>query len=86
MEQAELELEAREHRAVRREAIVYDVLRHSLSALAVRGLRYMALIATVGLFSWVMWEPEVLRVVAASIFACTVFLPTLFRKGGGDSE
>ena len=84
--QTELELEVKEHRESQREVRVFKVLRYSLSVLSERGFRYLALLISAALFSWAMWEPEALRIVVAGIFAGMVFLPVLFKKGGGDGE
>lgn len=83
-EQAELAFEVREHREANREAIIFKTLRHAMNALAVRGLRYLALLLTAGAFSVAIAFPEPARIVAASLFACFVFLPVLFKSGGGD--
>lgn len=85
-EQTELEIEVREHRTKQREAIIYKVLNASMSALAERGLRYVALLAAVALFAWAVADPQPWRIVAAGLFALSVWLPVLFKRGGGDAN
>jgi hypothetical protein len=86
MEQAEMELEVKEHREKQREAIIYKALRHAMAALAERGLRYVALLAAVGFFAWALYDPLTSRIAAAGIFTGMVFLPLLFKRGGGDAD
>jgi hypothetical protein len=86
MEQAELDYETKEHREAQREAVVFKVLRHTASALAARGLRYLALMITAIFFGVAVYDPVPLRLVAAGIFAAGVFLPVLYRNGGGDHD
>ena len=78
-EQEQLPYEVAEHKATQREAMVYKVLRVSLDALSERGLRYLSLLSTIGMFAWASYNPDNIRTVNASLMA-TVFLFTLFRK------
>jgi hypothetical protein len=82
MEQAELELQ--EHREVQQGRMMKEILRLSLHALAERGLRYVALLATIFMFAWAMFEPAGLRTINAGLFAL-VFVIVLHKKGGGDA-
>lgn len=81
IEQAETKV--KEHRKAQREAMVYKVLSATMAALTERGLRYVALLVTAGLFGWAMFDPLPIRTVTAGIFAL-VFVVVLFKKGGGD--
>lgn len=82
MEQETLAFEQKEHRAVQREKLVYQVIGGAMSALAERGLRYVALLATVALFSYSAYSAttDTARIVSGGLMA-SVFLFTLFRKG-----
>jgi hypothetical protein len=84
MEQAEMDLEVKEHREAQREAIIFKTLRHTMNVLAIRGLRYLALLLTAVFFGIAIAEPDPWRTGTACAFAVLVFLPILFRKGGGD--
>lgn len=85
MQQEELTLEVKEHRESQREAIIYKVLRATMAALSARGLRYLALLITAGLYAWAMWEPTGMRTINAGLFSL-VFVVVLNRKDGGDGE
>lgn len=79
MEQVELPYEVAEHRKIQREAVVFKVLRHAMDALSERGLRYLSLVATIGLFVWSSWQPDSTRTVNACLMG-VLFLFTLFKR------
>ena len=84
-EQKELAFEVAEHREQQREALVYKVLRNTMAAIAERGLRYVALLATIAIFCYAAFDPLLGRTVVGGLMA-VVYIITLFKKGGGDGD
>lgn len=76
--------EVKEHRAQQQVRITKELISMGLRAMAERGLRYLALLITAGLFAWAMVDPLGLRTINAGLFAL-VFLFVLNKNGGGDN-
>ena len=77
--------EVKEHRAQQQVKITKELISMGLRAMAERGLRYLALLITAGLFGWAMADPSGLRTINAGLFSL-VFLFVLNKKGGGDGD
>lgn len=54
------------------------ILKAGMGVMAQRALTIMALLASVGLFAWAVYDPQSSRITAASLFAVMVFLPALW--------
>lgn len=55
--------------------VALRVLNLGLGVLNLRLLTSLAMLLTAGLFAWVMWEPDYIRLAAAIAFGLIVFLP-----------
>jgi hypothetical protein len=56
------------------------VLSLALQAVSQRIVVLLAMAATIGLFSWSMYEHSWISVATAALFAVLVFLPVLWRS------
>ena len=56
------------------------MIRIGLSILADRLFFLLALLFTAGLFAWASYDPNVLKIVSAGLFALLVFIPLLIKQ------
>ena len=56
-----------------------EIATAALDALADRGILFLTLLLSVGMWLWAMAEPSALRLIAAGVCTGMTFLPTLFK-------
>jgi len=57
------------------------LLRLTAAALADKSLMWVSLLGAIGIWSFAIGHPDVLRLVAAGGYSAGVFIPVLFKRG-----
>jgi hypothetical protein len=62
------------------------ILALSLQLLAARSIMVLSLLGGFSLFAWAVYQPDPLRIVAASLFAILVHMPVWYRRNKDAQE
>lgn len=57
-----------------------------VQVISARAVILLALLMTMGLFSWALWDETWIALADAALFAVIVFLPVLFRGSGNGKK